>query len=279
MNEDIGLPKATILNLIKDYLPEDTRISTEANEVILGMTKEFVNHLSSISNDICLDGGKKTISQAHVAEAMKNLKLDSYLAKIMNIEDSKELEGMTEKKKKMMLNTSLNVSRKKKHRLTAEQEEELRRKQASLFRNDQTSSMNTGGGMSAEPKGQTLTPTFPSAGIPSPQPQIIQPNNPQFYDGSITQVLQNPLPSAGIPMPSNSFPLLGLPPQSSHGQGGSLASAPVAATAPVTSAEAEVAPAQPKVAVVAPQESQVAPAEPETAPLQDQPSNPEESQQ
>ena len=97
MSEEVGLPKATILNLIKGYLPEDTRISTEANEVILSMTKEFVNHLSSTSNGICLDGGKKTISQAHVAEAMKNLKLSSYLAKIMNVEDSKELEGMTEK--------------------------------------------------------------------------------------------------------------------------------------------------------------------------------------
>jgi histone H3/H4 len=97
MNEEVGLPKATILGLIKDCLPGDTRISTEANEVVLDLTKEFVNHLSSISNDICLEGGKKTISQGHVAEAMKKLKINDYLAKIMNVEDSKELEGMTEK--------------------------------------------------------------------------------------------------------------------------------------------------------------------------------------
>lgn len=205
MSEDIGLPKATILNLIKEYLPEDTRISTEANEVILGMTKEFVNHLSSISNDICLEGGKKTISQAHVAEAMKNLKLDSYLAKIMNIEDSKELEGMTEKKKKMMLNSSLNVSRKKKHKLTKEQEEELRRKQASLFKRDQSSTIGT---HPAPPQPPAMaspnlpTPTFPTAGIPAPAPG---PTHPQFYDGSITQVLNQ---AKNLPMPSSSFPIL-----------------------------------------------------------------------
>lgn len=70
-----------------------------------------------------------------------------------------------------------------------------------------------GGNNPADNKSQVPTPTFPSAGIPSPQTQVIQPNNPQFYDGSITQVLKNPLPNAGIPMPSNSFPLLGLPPQ------------------------------------------------------------------
>lgn len=97
MNEEVGLPKATILGLVKECLESDTRISTEANEVILDLTKEFVNHLSSVSNDICLEGGKKTISQGHVAEAMKKLKIHDYLAKIMNVEDSKELEGMTEK--------------------------------------------------------------------------------------------------------------------------------------------------------------------------------------
>jgi histone H3/H4 len=97
MNKEVGLPKATILNLIKECLAADTRISTEANEIILGMTKEFVDHLSSISNDICLEGGKKTISQGHVAEALKKLKLNTYLAKIMNMEDCKELEGMTDK--------------------------------------------------------------------------------------------------------------------------------------------------------------------------------------
>jgi histone H3/H4 len=97
MSEDIGLPKATILNLIKEYLPSDTRISNEANEIVLAMARDFVNHLSSISNDICLEADKKTISQSHVAEAMKNLKFHSYLAKIMNVEDSKELEGMSEK--------------------------------------------------------------------------------------------------------------------------------------------------------------------------------------
>ena len=111
MSEDIGLPKATILNLIKEILPENIRISQEANDVILSLASEFVNHLSSVSNDICLDGGKKTISQSHVAEAMKKLKLHSYLAKIMNVEDLNELEGMTDKEKKM-LNSSLNVTRK-----------------------------------------------------------------------------------------------------------------------------------------------------------------------
>lgn len=36
------------------------------------------------------------------------------------------------------------------------------------------------------------TPTFPSASMPTYESKMYQPNQPQFYDGSITQVLQNP---------------------------------------------------------------------------------------
>lgn len=183
MSEEIGLPKATILNLIKECLESDTRISNEANDIVLSMASNFVNHLSSVSNDICLEGGKKTISQQHVAEAMKKLKFNSYLAKIMNVEDSKELEDMSDKKRKEILNTSLNVSRKKKKGLTPEEEEELRKKQASLFQNDQNSSMYPGQTSQTE-----STPTFP----PAPQGPFYAPNDPKFYDGSITQVLANP---------------------------------------------------------------------------------------
>ena len=109
-----------------------------------------------------------------------------------------------------MLNSSLNVSRKKKHKLTPEQEEELRRKQESLFQSDQTNAMNPSAPQMVKPSSQTATPTFPSAGIPTSQPQSLQPNDPKFYDGSITQVLQNQLPNAGMPLPSPSFPVLGV---------------------------------------------------------------------
>ena len=246
MSEEIGLPKATILNLVKGYLSEDTRISTEANEVILSMSKEFVNHLSSVSNDICLEGGKKTISQAHVAEAMKNLKLDSYLMKIMKIEDTKELEGMTKKERKLKLNSSLNVSRKKRHRLTKEQEEELRRKQASLFQNDHDDAMLASIPQPTETHNQKPPPTFPSAGIPSPQPPALQPNDPKFYDGSITQILQNPLPTAGIPLPNSSFPMIGVPQQPVQ-QNAPMPTPQIMKTAGLDHTQCQPAPEQPPV--------------------------------
>lgn len=213
MNEDIGLPKATILNLIKEFLPADTRISNEANEIILAMSREFVNHLSSISNDICLEGGKKTISQSHVAEAMKKLNLHDYLAKIMNVEDSKELEGMTEKKKKEILNSSLNVTRKKKKGISKEEEEELRKKQAKLFEEDQTIEMLP----SELQRSFSSPPIQPTSSLPMTTGTLYTPSQLQFYDGSITQVLNNPVLNTGMksvkaqPQSYSQFPQPGAP--------------------------------------------------------------------
>lgn len=41
--------------------------------------------------------------------------------------------------------------------------------------------------------GQSMnTPTFQGGNAPAPQGKIYQPNEPKFYDGSITQILGNP---------------------------------------------------------------------------------------
>ena len=82
----------------------------------------------------------------------------------------------------------MNVSRKKKKGLSKEEEEELRKKQASLFQNDQSLSMYP-----PEMNRTESTPTFQAANLPIYQGQIYQPNESKFYDGSITQVLHNPV--------------------------------------------------------------------------------------
>jgi hypothetical protein len=79
--------------------------------------------------------------------------------------------------------------------LTKEEEEELRRKQATLFQNDQSMYMQP-----SQQNNPMNTPTFPSAnlGVPS---QVYQPNDPEFYNGSITQVLKNPSINPGMQQP------------------------------------------------------------------------------
>lgn len=90
------------------------------------------------------------------------------------------------------MNTSLNVSRKKKKGITKEEEEELRKKQLSLFQNDHNQQMYSTSANPTETAQMTNTPSFPSSSMPTYEHPMYQPNQPQFYDGSITQVLQNP---------------------------------------------------------------------------------------
>lgn len=201
MNEEIGLPKATICNLIKSYLPEDTRISNDTNDILLAMATEFVNHLSSTSNDVCLAGGKKTISQIHVAEAMQNLKLNSYLAKIMNLDKNTDYDKLTEKKKREILKNRFGVEPKKKKGRSKEEEEELRRKQQAMFNSDITMSM-----LPSEINQTNSTPTFKPAEIPAYGGEIYQPTEPKFYDGSITQVLHNPALNTALQVQQNVMP-------------------------------------------------------------------------
>lgn len=113
------------------------------------------------------------------------------------------------------MNTSLNVSRKKKKGLTKEEEEELRKKQASLFQNDQSLSMYP-----PEMNRATSTPTFQAASLPMYQGQIYQPNESKFYDGSITQVLHNPAINPNFnqsqPLPQGSPMMQASAPQQSN---------------------------------------------------------------
>jgi hypothetical protein len=90
-----------------------------------------------------------------------------------------------------MLNSSLNVSRKKKKGLTPEEEEALRLKQASLFKSDHNLQMYSKSQNPVEGSQASNTPTFPSNQMPTPPNPTYLPTDSRFYDGSITQVLQS----------------------------------------------------------------------------------------
>lgn len=79
------------------------------------------------------------------------------------------------------------MQRKKKTGMTKEEEEELIRKQASMFKNDQTLAM-----LPPELAKSLSTPSFPAQGSQVNSNEHYNINDPRFYDGSITQVLNNP---------------------------------------------------------------------------------------
>ena len=57
--------------MIKDLLPEDTRMTCQSSDLIIQLTMRFLNILSDTSNNVCNENGKKTITPNHVAKALK----------------------------------------------------------------------------------------------------------------------------------------------------------------------------------------------------------------
>jgi hypothetical protein len=62
---------ATLLGIIKENLPENSKISVHGYELIIKLCNDFVYHLSNQSNNVCLTKNKKTISTSHVIQALK----------------------------------------------------------------------------------------------------------------------------------------------------------------------------------------------------------------
>ena len=62
---------ATLTQLIKDCLPEGTRMSQSSCDLIIQLSMHFLNYLSDTSNNVCNAEGRKTITPSHIVKALK----------------------------------------------------------------------------------------------------------------------------------------------------------------------------------------------------------------
>ena len=88
MEDELSLPKATLVNLIKELLPESAKMSANTQDLIMTICVQFLNHLADQSNNICNGQGRKTITAQHVIEALKKMKFDKYLIKILDLAEN-----------------------------------------------------------------------------------------------------------------------------------------------------------------------------------------------
>jgi len=68
--EDVSLPKSTMFKIIKEMLPPDVRVARDAQDLLVECCVEFINLLSSESNEVCSREEKKTIAPEHVLKAL-----------------------------------------------------------------------------------------------------------------------------------------------------------------------------------------------------------------
>ncbi|WRX19368.1 Transcription factor CBF/NF-Y/archaeal histone domain - like 10 [Theobroma cacao] len=69
--EDASLPKATMTKIIKEMLPPDVRVARDAQDLLIECCVEFINLISSESNDVCNREEKRTIAPEHVLKALE----------------------------------------------------------------------------------------------------------------------------------------------------------------------------------------------------------------
>ncbi|WVN85067.1 uncharacterized protein L203_100209 [Cryptococcus depauperatus CBS 7841] len=80
--DDVALPKATVVKIIQEMLPDDISASKEAKDIIFDCCTEWIKLISTQSNMVCEASSKKTISPEHVMEALKQLGFEDFLAEV-----------------------------------------------------------------------------------------------------------------------------------------------------------------------------------------------------
>ncbi|KAL9940271.1 hypothetical protein V8E36_000976 [Tilletia maclaganii] len=138
-DDDLSLPKATVYKIISESLPDDITCARETRDIVLDCCVEFINLVSSESNEICEKGSKKTIAPEHVVQALKDLGFESFIKHVQDVQqEHKKLVKDRERKNTRMESSGLS-------------QEELIRRQEELFaaskaRYEATNPENSGSG-------------------------------------------------------------------------------------------------------------------------------------
>ena len=92
--EDASLPKATMTKIIKEMLPPDVRVARDAQDLLIECCVEFINLVSSESNEVCSREEKRTIAPEHVLKALEVLGFGEYIEEVYAAYEQHKLETM-----------------------------------------------------------------------------------------------------------------------------------------------------------------------------------------
>ncbi|XP_038679157.1 protein Dr1 homolog isoform X2 [Tripterygium wilfordii] len=92
--EDASLPKATMTKIIKEMLPPDVRVARDAQDLLIECCVEFINLVSSESNEVCSREDKRTIAPEHVLKALEVLGFGEYIEEVYAAYEQHKLEIM-----------------------------------------------------------------------------------------------------------------------------------------------------------------------------------------
>ena len=150
---DIGLPKSSLHNFVKEILAKN-KVRGDKNIIPMldKISRQYVTYISSYGAKICTECGKKTLNLEHILEALKKMKFQKHIEKLVehlkkNGEiDTSKYDQLEEEKKNENKNLKQLINKKKKRggRKTKcfedeKERDEMKRAQAEMFeeaRND-----------------------------------------------------------------------------------------------------------------------------------------------
>ncbi|XP_010936787.1 protein Dr1 homolog isoform X1 [Elaeis guineensis] len=92
--EDVSLPKATMSKIIKEMLPPDVRVARDAQDLLVECCVEFINLVSSESNEVCSREEKRTIAPEHVLKALEVLGFGEYIEEVYAAYEQHKLDTL-----------------------------------------------------------------------------------------------------------------------------------------------------------------------------------------
>ncbi|CAL5374382.1 unnamed protein product [Camellia sinensis] len=160
--EDASLPKATMTKIIKEMLPPDVRVARDAQDLLIECCVEFINLISSESNEVCSREEKRTIAPEHVLKALKVLGFGEYIEEVYAAYEQHKLETMQDTLKSGKWNNGAEMT-----------EEEALAEQQRMFA-EARARMNGGATTPKQPGPEAIIPKQPqheAEAKPKPEPE------------------------------------------------------------------------------------------------------------
>ncbi|XP_068643738.1 protein Dr1 homolog isoform X2 [Aristolochia californica] len=85
---------ATMFKIIKEMLPPDVRVARDAQDLLVECCVEFINLISSESNEVCSREEKRTIAPEHVLKALEVLGFGEYIEEVYAAYEQHKLETL-----------------------------------------------------------------------------------------------------------------------------------------------------------------------------------------
>eukprot|EP01108_Squamamoeba_japonica_P005877 TRINITY_DN4754_c0_g1_i1.p2 TRINITY_DN4754_c0_g1~~TRINITY_DN4754_c0_g1_i1.p2 ORF type:complete len:149 (+),score=40.84 TRINITY_DN4754_c0_g1_i1:45-449(+) len=123
MSDDASLPKATVLRVVKELLPDGFRCTQDAKDLIVDCCVEFITLITSEAGELADKAKTNTLTPQHLIEALKELGFEQYIAAVTaSASQAKEAKSNKLATKKQRKQTPSDMT-----------EDEMAAEQAALF--------------------------------------------------------------------------------------------------------------------------------------------------